>query len=174
MKITHLLTMTFGLAVLGLTSAQAGRGDLFLTVSALSDPFLLDEPSLGGQLGLEMGVNDRTDFFAAASLSPSLKSFSEDGPQTYRLLLGSWFSPYFGEIRPRIGGYAGYAIIGVPQTKNVASFNVGMALQGLWQVNDGMALAATISPNLLLGSSEDIESNFSLPIALSLQFRLGK
>jgi hypothetical protein len=174
MKITHLLTMTMGLVALGLAPAQAGRGDMFLTVSAISDPFLLEEPALGGQLGLEMGLNEKTDFFAAASFTPSIESFSAEGPQTYKLILGSWFTPYFGEIRPRIGGYAGYAIIDVPVTKNIVSFNMGVALQGYWQVNDGTALSATVSPNWLIGSNEDLSSDMSMPISLTLHFRLGK
>jgi hypothetical protein len=147
--------------------AHAEKGDLFLSLAPAIDAFESDGPSLGGGLGLQLGVNESTDFFLESILTTRVDSDEDRTLETHGLL-GSLYTPYFGEIRPRFGGSAGVVHVSAPDVDEVY-FNLGLHLQGLYDASDAFRLFAEVHPNLTFGSN----GGFSTLFKVGLTFRLS-
>jgi hypothetical protein len=155
------------LALFHAVPALAEKGDLFLSLAPAIDAFQSDGPSVGGGLGLQLGANESTDFFLESDLTTRVDSHDDRTLET-RVLLGSLYTPYFGEIRPRFGGSAGVIHVSAPDVNEVY-FNLGFHLQGLYDASDAVRLFAEAHPNLTFGSHGD----FSTLIKVGLMFRLS-
>lgn len=147
-------------------SALADRGDIFLTLAPAMDIF---ETGFGGALGLQFGVNPETDFFLEADVTAS-DIGSDLGMQT-QYLAGSFYTPYAGEIRPRLGGSLGvvHRMMDDASTHEVG-FHAALHLQALYDASDAMRLFAEVDPYLSTGEN----GGFGTLVKLGLQFRLSK
>ncbi len=150
--------------------SRADRGDLFLSVMPVVDPFHADGAAFGGGANLSMGVNERTDFQLETDLTVQQPGSNQSDYFETRYLLASFFTPYFGEIRPRFGGSMGlihsYSSDGI----NEVGFNAGVHLQGLYDFSQSLRFFAEANPNISFGK----QGGFSTLFKLGIQFRLSK
>lgn len=148
-------------------SALADRGDVFLSLAPVLDVF---EPGFGGALGLQFGVNPETDLFVEANASVSDPGADDWGMES-AFLLGSFYTPYAGEIRPRLGGSMGILYMQEDEDDvQEVGLNLGLHLQGLFDVSDAMRLFAEAHPSITFGE----EGEFSVLAKVGVQFRLSK
>jgi len=171
MMIKQVLLRTAFLGLSFAAMASAAKGDLFLSIAPAVDPSR--EPlAVGGDVSLQLGVNDATDFmFEAASLGSFGSGADQDRSDT-RLLVGSYYTPYFGDIRPRFGGSVGLDYVSGPRggDKSAVGVNLAFYLQGLYDVSDRMRLFMEAQPQLNTGTL----GGFSTLLKVGLLFRLGK
>jgi hypothetical protein len=148
-------------------SALADRGDVFLSLAPAIDAF---EPGFGGALGLQFGVNPETDLFAEYNASAADPG-SGDWDVESSFLFGSFYTPYSGEIRPRLGGSLGllYQYDDEDDLEEVG-LNLGVHLQGLFDVSDAVRLFAEAHPSITFGE----EGEFSVLAKAGILFRLSK
>jgi hypothetical protein len=148
--IKHAIVRAASLA-LGLAVAPfAAKGDLFLSLAPAVDP-LRDPPAFGGGASLQLGVNEATDFFLEGIGTGSRGSGDDEDRVETRVLLGSFYTPFFGDIRPRFGGSGGLEYVSAPGGVSDLYFNLGFHLQGLYDASDRFRLFAEVLPNLTFG-----------------------
>lgn len=148
-------------------SALADRGDVFLSLAPAVD---VTEAGFGGALGVQVGVNPETDFFAEAHTTVSDPG-DEDRDLESAFLLGSFYTPYFGEIRPRLGGSVGLLYRQDDEDDvQATAFNCGLHLQGVFDFSDGVRLFAEAHPNITFGE----EGEATLLAKVGILFRLSK
>jgi hypothetical protein len=147
------------------------KGDIMLNAAVAVDPVIETGPGFGGELGLELGVNEYTDFQLNIDYLISQDFISEDGILNNRYYVASYYTPYFGEIRPRIGGSLGLIYIDdeISQIDEVLFF-AGFHIQGIMNLSDFLNLYGDISPKISFGKG----GGFSTVIKIGLQFRLTK
>lgn len=136
---------------LALGAARADRGDLFLSLAPSVDAARTDEPAFGGFASLQLGANEATDLFVEAGWSGSRDAFAGDADMETRILIGSFYTPFFGEIRPRFGGSGGMVHLAGPDGLNEVYLNLGLHLQGIYAVSDRFRLFAEAHPNITFG-----------------------
>ena len=149
-------------------AAHADKGDLFLSVAPMVDAVKTDQPAFGGAAALQLGANPWTDFTLEADWTGTGKSLSGDGVMETRILLGSLFTPFFGEMRPRFGGSGGVIHVQGPKGVDEVYFNLGFQLQGLYDASDAIRLFAEVHPNATFGD----EGEFSTLVKAGIQVRL--
>ncbi len=148
-------------------SARADRGDAFLSLAPAVDVF---EAGVGGALGAQFGVNPHFDLFLEADATVSDPG-SDDRDLESAFLLGSYYAPYSGEIRPRLGASMG--ILYQQDDENDVQemgVNFGLHLQGLFDLFDAVRLFAEIHPNVTAGG----EGEFTVLAKAGILFRLSK
>ena len=154
----------------GLHAVKADRGDMFLSVMPMVSPFTSSEAMFGGGLNLSMGANERTEIQFELDWTAQPGYFDNQGFTETRYLIGSLFTPYFGDIRPRFGGSFGLIhALGSGGVSEVG-FNTGVHLQGLWDLSQAVRLFAEANPNFSFGKYADL----STLIKVGMQFRLTK
>jgi hypothetical protein len=161
--------LTAGLA-LGLGAAQADKGDVFLAVMPVVAPFNSDEGMFGGGASISVGANEMTDFQLEVDYTVQPGYFDDDGVAETRYVLGSFFTPYFGDIRPRFGGSAGFTHVMAAGAGSEVLFNAGLNLQGLFDLSSDTRLFAEANPSVSIGD----EGGFSTLFKVGVQFRLSK
>lgn len=155
-------------SLLVLAAAHAGKGDLFLSIAPAVDASKTDQPVFGGAAALQLGANQWTDLTLEADWTGTRESFRGDGAMETRILLGSLYTPFFGEMRPRFGGSGGVIHVLGPRGVDEVYFNLGFQLQGLYDVADAIRLFAEVHPNVTFGD----EGEFSTLVKAGIQFRL--
>jgi hypothetical protein len=153
-----------------LSQANADKGDIFLAVMPVVAPFNSGEGMFGGGANVSIGANENTDFQLEMDWTAQPAYFDNDGVAETRLLLGSFFTPYFGDIRPRFGGSAGFAHVTGFSDLNEVAFNAGLHLQGLFDMSSNTRLFAEANPSISIGDS----GGFSTLFKVGIQFRLSK
>lgn len=157
--------------VLGAACASfADRGDLFLSLAPVVDAMTPSEPAFGGSVSLQLGANEATDFLFETDITAAKDSDADESRIESRFLIGSLYTPFFGEIRPRFGGSGGIVSVQAPGGINEAYFNLGFHLQGLYDVSDAVRLFAETHPNLTFGT----HGSFSTLMKAGIIFRLSK
>ena len=151
-------------------AAYCDKGDVFLFGSLLTDPFQTNGPAFGGEGGLQFGVNDRTDLQLSANVNATPGYLDSTGILNARYLLTSYFTPYFGDIHPRLGGSMGLIQIADHAGFNKFFFDAGFHLQGLMNLNSSAMLFAEVNPNFTFGDA----GNFSTLVKLGILLRLSK
>jgi hypothetical protein len=146
------------------------KGDVFLFGSVLTDPTVSGGPAFGGEAGVQLGANEKTDFQLSANVNATPGYFGSTGSLNARYLLTSYFTPYFGDIRPRLGGSVGLNQVLAHGGVNDVLFNAGVHLQGLVALNPNVLLFGEVNPNMTFGDG----GNFSTLIKLGILFRLSK
>lgn len=163
--------LTAAALVLGAACASsADRGDLFLSLAPVIDAMKPSEPAYGGSVSLQLGANEATDFMFETDVTSSSDADTDENTIETRLLIGSLYTPYFGEIRPRFGGSGGVVSVVAPGGVNEVYFNLGFHLQGLYDVSDTVRLFAEAHPNLTFGT----HGRFSTMMKAGITFRLSK
>lgn len=158
-----------GLVLGTATAAFADKGDLFLSLAPVIDAAKPSAPAFGGSASFQMGVNEATDFMLEGSATFATGSDDETTRET-RLLLGSLYTPYFGDIRPRFGGSGGLVHVDAPEGVDEVYLNLGFHLQGLYDASDRIRLFAEAHPNFTFGK----HGEFSTLMKVGLLFRLSK
>jgi hypothetical protein len=156
--------------LLGLGMAQADKGDIFLSVMPMVSPFNSDEALFGGGASISVGANEMTDFQLELDYIVQPGYFDDDGVSETRYLLGSFFTPYFGDIRPRFGGSVGLAHVNAAGPGSDVPFYAGLHLQGLFDMSSDTRLFAEANPCIFIGES----GGFSTLFKVGVQFRLSK
>lgn len=154
--------------LLALGAAHADKGDLFLSIAPAVDVSKTDQPAFGGAAALQLGANQWTDLTLEADWTGTRDSFRGDENMETRILLGSLYTPFFGEMRPRFGGSGGVIHVLGPKGVDEVYFNLGFQLQGLYDVADAIRLFAEVHPNVTFGD----EGEFSTLVKAGIQFRL--
>lgn len=149
-------------------AVRADKGDLFLSIAPVVDASKTDRPAFGGAAALQLGANASTDLTLEADWTGTGKSLSGDGLMETRILLGSLYTPFFGEMRPRFGGSGGVIHVLGPRGVDELYFNLGFHLQGLYDLADAIRLFAEVHPNVTFGD----EGEFSTLVKAGIQFRL--
>jgi hypothetical protein len=86
MKVRALLLISC-LGLLSVVAARADRGDFFLTTALAADAAHSKSTPFGGELGLQMGVNDKTDFQAMVDWTATSDYFDDKGRMETRVLV---------------------------------------------------------------------------------------
>ena len=161
------------LFVIGGTSVFGAEEDKFFTV-ALSPSLAGNENhsslGLGVKLGYQMGINDRTDF----SFDGIINVFSANQTNMDPLLQGqftfsSFYTPYFGQIRPLLGGSFGvlsHTLNGETSVGLIA----GIPLRILYDAGDRMNFLFGVEPKFSFGDISSLQMAFNMGI----QFRIGE
>jgi hypothetical protein len=161
-----LFRICLGLLIL-CSVAFAERGDKFIDLQATVEP-VSDFNTLpaGGQASFQFGVNENTDMgISAGALVIDDSVAGNITKMNFRL--SSYFTPYFGELRPKFGGSIGLAKFS-NQTK--PDFDLAAHVMGLYDMSGSLRMYVEVSPGLIMGKS----SSFYTDIGLGVQFRLGK
>lgn len=162
-----------GLATV-VASGFAGEGDHFLDIApgiAFVGHSDLKQPAYGTSLGYLWGINEWTDLEAVGDFY--IAQSSHDGVDNYlsgSLGLRSYFTPYFGDIRPMFGlglalAYQKQEDEGIDNALFKASFHARI----LYDASDRIKVFSEFEPNIQLGS--DLHGDFV--IHLGAQIRLG-
>ena len=135
---------------------------------------LRGQAGIGGNVALQMGVNSRTDFElrALAAQAPNA-TVNSSGEAKDLLKVGaqfiSWYTPYFGQIRPQFGGHLG-AIYQKGGDINNTVMDLGLNARAIFCASDRWRFYLEGSWQAGFGKDGDISEN----IGAGLMFRIGK
>ncbi len=145
------------------------KGDIFFSVKGVTSILLEDTFSAGGDLGIEFGFNERTDFSINGSFLYGPETDEFDGFILTDLAFSSFFTPYFGDIRPRIGGKVGICDFRQNEADEIMPL-IGVPIQALITLNPSLMLLGEVSPALAFGE----KSFFDVSLRAGIKFRLSK
>ncbi|MBF0433548.1 MAG: hypothetical protein HQK83_19880 [Fibrobacteria bacterium] len=152
------------------SAAVADRGDIFLNIKGVTTLFYEDF-SAGGQAGIGFGINEKTEIQLNAVYLIGPKTSSSDGFFMTRFNVTSFYTPYFGDIMPRIGGFFGFVFL-EHDGKDIYELMpmVGVPLQGVVNLSSSLGLVGEVAPAVAFGK----ESFFDVAVKLGFRFRLSK
>jgi len=129
---------------------------------------------VGGQLGIQYGINALTDFELRA-VGMNIPEFSRDANGNAvslnkgSILFLSWYTPYFGDIRPQVGAHFGATYQKGGEIDNVV-VDLGAHLRMLFDANDRIRLYFEGAVQAGLGKDGD----FTQTIGGGILLRMGK
>lgn len=157
------LALVFLLATL---PAAAGRGDLFLDLSA--GTFVQEQgrqSAMAGSMGFRFGADHWTEYSVGVDYGRFL---AQDGRRQMELTgVGgaAFFSPYPGDLKPLLG-----ARLGMTRLDGVWKPEVGLEAQALASVGSLFQAYASVNPGLWLDGRD---GDIWVKLGLGLRLRLG-
>ncbi len=149
---------TLIISIFMFTSLYALEGESAILITGgpnFSDIGLIEGAGIGAQVGYEKGFNDQTDI--GLRINYSSHTIKEIDPvealidmQVYGISFITMYSPYPGDIRPRLGG-----LIGIQQGEKLgisnSFFNLGASFQCVFDFKGPQDIFIEAQPGVSLG-----------------------
>lgn len=156
-----------GVLLLASVASHAGRGDLFLDLGAGT---MIQErgrqPAMAGNMGFHYGANEWTQLSLGVDYGRFLSYGGIRQVDLTGVSLGSYITPYPGEIEPLIGAH-----FGMTRVDDVWRVDLGLSAQALANLHDRFQGYVAVDPGIWVGGGETPE--IWVKVGLGLRVRLG-